>query len=121
MANRFRGETTAILDGRERRIVFDYNALAEMETTLDCHFVYAFADVNRVGPREYRAALWAGLRSGGMKNLTLERAGELLGDNRAEAEAAVWAGLAALMSSNEVAKKGEEKADPVLTGTSSAA
>jgi len=64
------------LDGKERVLRFDFNAMSDFEDLMGMGVGTAFSN-GQVGFRTIRALYWAGLRSKD-KGLTLERTGQML-------------------------------------------
>ena len=62
------------LGGKNRKIRFDYNALADLEQGLGQPIQKYFADVSNIGFNFLRILVWAGLKSSD-PGLTIQRAG----------------------------------------------
>lgn len=64
MANRFRGEAEAVLDGRSFRLVLDFNAMCELEdmTGRTAPEIMAEFDAGKVSFKSLRAVCLAALR-----------------------------------------------------------
>lgn len=68
MANRYRGEIAAILDGRERRLCLTLGALAELEDAFGADDLAALAErfaAGRLAARDLTRIIGAGLRGAG--------------------------------------------------------
>ena len=93
MANRHRGEVSAVLDGRERTLCLTLGALAELEASFGASDLVALAarfETGRLSARDVARIIGCGLRG----------AGEAVGDDevaamRAEGGAAGFARIAA--------------------------
>lgn len=68
MANRYRGEIAATLDGRERRLCLTLGALAELEDAFGADDLAALAErfsAGRLAARDLTRIIGAGLRGAG--------------------------------------------------------
>lgn len=81
MANKHRGYVEVELGGEVRRLKYDLNALAELEDALGYPVTQLRDD--RIGVRELRALVWAGLLHEEPK-LTLKAAGSMIELDRIE-------------------------------------
>jgi hypothetical protein len=93
MANRRRGEVSALLDGRERVLCLTLGALAELEDALGAGDIVALAErfeAGRLSARDMTKILGAGLRGAGEAITDAEVAA-----SRAEGGAAGYARIVA--------------------------
>lgn len=62
MANKYKGESTITVDGKTKKMIYDMNALAELEDHFECN-VEQLMDVlrNDMSIKNIRTFLWAGL------------------------------------------------------------
>lgn len=65
------------LGGKNRRIRFDYNALADLEQMSGTSIQKLFSDTGNIGFNFIRMLVWAGLKSS-EPGLTVQRAGALI-------------------------------------------
>lgn len=76
MANKHKGEVIINIGGMEKKLKFDMNTLAEVEGILD-RPIHQVLNENKLGIREIRALLYAGIQWDG-KPLSLKQIGEML-------------------------------------------
>lgn len=80
MANRFRGEASATLNGQSYTLVLDWNALAEFETLTGKDAMALMRSGAPMSFVETRALVWASMRRN-HPDATLEDAGDLLSND----------------------------------------
>lgn len=107
MANRYRGEIDAVLDGKPYRLCLTLGALAELESAFGDEDMLALAhrfETGRIGARDAIRIIGAGLRGAGHAI-----ADEAVADMQAEGGATGFVGIVAELLAATFAQGGEQR------------